>query len=345
MTLRKPKPKPVRAAPSPKQARAKMGSTPKPSASGKAKRSPRRKDAPRAELARLRAELTTLERGRAELCSVLSHDLRNPLTVVVWSAQLLARRLPTDDAAGRHLQSITRAAEEMNQILHELGDAARIPDGRLAQAIELVEGEIRPLAEQAVAANQGQINSKQITLAFEVPADLGTIACDKDRMGRVLTALLSGALRRSPKGGRVSLSASRRVSGHGEELRIDVEDAGPEIPPDDQEALFTLPTAPRPGSPRRPRPTGSAIALFVARGVIEAHGGRLWVESEPGQGARFVLTLPVAATAVTAPGSPDPPVPMGGSPNPPVPMGDSPNPPVSASRSRSGAGGRGRSRG
>lgn len=264
----------------------------------KAKRSPRRKDDPRAELARVRAELDALERGRAELCSALSHDLRNPLTVVVWSAQLLARRIPQDDAARRHLEGVTRAAEEMNQMLHELSDAARIPDSRLGQALELAEAEVGPLAEQAAAAHRAQIQSKEIALTLDLPQSLGTISCDDDRVVRVLAALISGAVRRSPKGGAVILRGSRRASGRREEVRIVVEDGGPDIPPEDWEALFALPTAAPPGVPRRPRPGNSAIALFVARGVIEAHGGRLWLESKPGQGARFVLTLPALPRAL-----------------------------------------------
>ena len=279
MTPRKPRAKAVRAAP----------------ASREAKRSPRRKDDHRAELPTVRSERDAFERDRAELCSALSHDLRNPLTVVVWSAQLLARRIPQDDAARRHVDGITRAAEEMNQMLHELSDAARIPVGRLGQAIELAEAEVGPLAEQAAAANRAQIHSKEIALTLDLPTDLGTISCDKERIARVLAALMSAAVRRSPKGGAVILRASRGVSGRRAEARIVVEDGGPDIPPEDREALFALPTAPAPGSARPPRPGGSAIALFVARGVIEAHGGRLWLEPKPDQGARFVLTLPAGA--------------------------------------------------
>ena len=72
-----------------------------------------------------------------------------------------------------------------------------------------------------------------------------------------------------------------------------MEDEGPAIDPADLEAVFTLPAAPSPGTVRRPRPAGSAIALFVARGVAEAHGGRIWVDPDADQGARFILALPV----------------------------------------------------
>jgi signal transduction histidine kinase len=251
----------------------------------------------RAEIAALRAEIDALTRDRAELCSALSHDLRNPLTVVVWSAQLLARRVPEGDPARRHLDGVTRAAEELNQMLSELSDAARIPDGRLARVIEPTEDALAPLLEQAAAASRPQIEAKGLALTLDLPPDLGAIACDRERITRLVASLVAGAVRRSPKGGAVRVSAGRRGAGAREEVRISVEDRGPVIEPVDREVIFTLPAATPPGETRRPRPAGSAIALFVARGVAEAHGGRIWVDPAADQGARFVLSLPVSPSS------------------------------------------------
>jgi signal transduction histidine kinase len=242
----------------------------------------------------LRAEIAALERDRAELCSVLSHDLRNPLTVVVWSAQMLARRLPPEDASRRALDAVARAADEMNQMLLDLSDAARIHDGRLPAALALEACEPAALVEQAAASTRVMAQSKALTITLDVPPELPPLLCDRERIARVLGGILGNAARRTPRGGAVSVHAARVGDGGRDALRIVVEDGGPEIAREDRATLFSLPAAPSPGAPRRPRTMTPAIALFVARGVVEAHGGELDLESEPGQGARFVLTLPAS---------------------------------------------------
>jgi signal transduction histidine kinase len=249
----------------------------------------------------LRNELEALERDRAELCSALSHDLRNPLTVVVWSSQILARVLPPGDAGRRHVDTIARAAEEMNQILYDLSDAARISDGRLASALCLERGDVAALVEQALAPNRGLVETKQVALEVDVAADLAPLQCDRERVARVLAGLVSNAVRRTPKQGAVAVRAAGFVddgfgdgapivSGGREGLRFAVEDAGPDVPVDDRAWLFALPKAPEPGAPRRPRT--HAVSLYVARGIIEAHGGRMWIEGRPDRGSRLIFTLP-----------------------------------------------------
>lgn len=265
-----------------------------------AKSRPRRPRRPAGAAAReaddrrsLREELDALERSRAELCSALSHDLRNPLSVVVWSAQLLSRRITPEDAARRHLDAIARAAEEMNQILHDLSDAARIPDGRLAAALALEHGEIGPLVDQAAAPSRPQAAGKELALTLDAGPEVGSLSCDRERITRVIGGLIATAVRRTPRGGSVTVRAERGPSAAGgEEVRVTVEDGGPEIPEADRASLFELPLAPPPGEVRRAKPVSHAVSLFVARGVAEAHGGRMALEGAPGGGARFVLTLP-----------------------------------------------------
>jgi signal transduction histidine kinase len=237
----------------------------------------------------LRAELEALERGRAELCSVLSHDLRNPLTAVIWSTQLLARQVPAGDSGRRHLDVIVRATEEITQMLDELSDAARIPDGQLALRLVLQPVEVGALVERAVAPSRALSQSKEIDLSIAVPAGLGQVMWDGDRVARVLAGLVSNAVRRTPRRGAVTLRAARRTEGGTDGVRIAVEDGGPDIAEKERESLFELPTVLPPGVPR---PVSPALGPFVARGVIEAHGGRIWIEGEPGRGTTFVLTLP-----------------------------------------------------
>jgi len=238
----------------------------------------------------LRMEIHALERARAELCSVLSHDLRNPLTVILWSTQMLGKSLPGEAGARRNLDAIGRASEEMSQMLHDLSDAARIPDGRLQ--LSRASGDVAALVEQSVAASRTLAQTKQLTLAVEIEPKLGPVRWDRDRMARVLGGLVSNAVRITPKGGSIAVRAERFVESGREGVRLSVEDRGPGIPADQRASLFDLPAAPQPGAPGRARVQSPGVALFVAQGVVEAHGGRIWVESEPGQGSKFVMALP-----------------------------------------------------
>jgi signal transduction histidine kinase len=251
-------------------------------------REPRSRTSARLELRceALRAEIHELERARAELCSVLSHDLRNPLTLIHWNTQILGRHLP-DDGPHRLLDTMKRAAAEMSQILDDLADASRIPDGRLI--LRLTRADLPALVEAAVAPSRPGAAAKDITLQVEIDAGLGEACCDHDRVGRVLAGLVAGALRRTPRGGSIAVRAQL---GDGV-VRILIEDSGVDVPEYERASLFDLPPAVPPGVSRGSRALSPAIALFVARGVLEAHGGHIRFEGEPNRGSRFELALPL----------------------------------------------------
>jgi signal transduction histidine kinase len=206
---------------------------------------------------------------------------------------MLGRRVPPGEAGRHHLDAITRAAEELNQMLHELSDAARIADGRIAASLTIEPAAAADLVERAIAPTRGLVETKNLALTVEVAPELGALACDAERVVRVLAGLFGNAARRTPKGGRLAVRA-QAFEGAG--VRFSVEDGAPDLAPEERAALFELPAAPPPGAPRRPRAVSPAIAPYVARGVIEAHGGRIWIEGEPGRGSRFVITLPADPT-------------------------------------------------
>ncbi len=234
----------------------------------------------------LHAEIHALERARAELCSVLSHDLRNPLTLIHWNSQLLGRHLPAEGPT-RLLDTMKRAAAEMSQILDDLSDASRIPDGRLILRFTRIT--VACVVEAAVAPSRAGAASKEVALAVHVEEGIGPLSCDQDRLVRVLAGLVAGALRRTPRGGSMAV----RAGVAGELLRIVVEDAGVDVPDHERASLFELPPAVPPGVSRAARALSPALGLFVARGVLEAHGGHVTFEGEPGCGSRFVLALPL----------------------------------------------------
>jgi signal transduction histidine kinase len=230
---------------------------------------------------------------RAELCSALSHDLRNPLTVIVWSAQILGRKMPPEDASRHHLDAISRAAEELNNMLHDLSDAARIADGRMSTALVLEAVDVAALIDQAVAPTRALVKSKDLALSVEVSPELGAISWDKERVTRLLAGLVANAARRTPKSGRILVQASPAGLGERAATRIVIEDGAPDIPDRERATLFDLPAAPQAGAQRKPRALSPAIGLYVAKGIIEAHGGKMGLERvAQGEGTRFVVVLP-----------------------------------------------------
>ena len=249
----------------------------------------------------LEEQMEALERARAELCSVLSHDLRNPLTVILWSAQGLTKHLPADHPGRRQLDTIRRASDELNQMLDDLSDASRIRDGRLK--LTLGSHTIASLVDGALASIRTLREAKEITLDLQLADGLGPVRCDGERLTRVLAHLLSRAIRLTPKHEVITLRAEPRAGEDGGGMRVSIDDVGPPLTGDDRAAFFDLPTAQPLDEPRRPWARGPGLALFAAAGIAEAHGGRLEIEDAPRGGTRFVLSL-LASADDEPPGSP-----------------------------------------
>lgn len=231
-----------------------------------------------------------LARARGELCSVISHDLRNALSVVLWNTQVLLRGATTDSPSRRFLDAIGRAYEEMSQLADDLSDTARLVDDRMV--LSRAPAPAPALIEDAVAAHRTAAEAKRVSFDVEVDRDLPAISVDRPRVMRALSVLFAHALRVTPKGGTITV----RASGYGAAARIAITDGGSGLPEDQRSYLFQLPVAPPRDGTRRPRQF-SAVALFVAKGLIEAHGGSLEAEHCDGKGTTFVAVLPMGDSA------------------------------------------------
>jgi len=238
----------------------------------------------------VREEPSSEARAQGELLSMLSHDLRNPLSVILVSTRMLSRNYPPagqgsgPEPPGRRLvDAITRAAEEINLMLQDFSDAARIGEDRLLISRE----ELDPAAlfTQVIAVARPLADSKSIQLSSEFAGELPPLIGDRERLSRVLATLVVNAIKFTPKSGTVALRAER----DGDHACFSITDTGPGINPEERPALFT-----RRSSSRRAVTQGVGIALFAAKGIVEAHGGRIDVESEPGCGSTFYFTLPAA---------------------------------------------------
>lgn len=223
--------------------------------------------------------------ARENVLAIVSHDLRNPLNTVSLAAEaLLARTLRTssDDTTTRQLEIIRRAVQNMERLIRDLLDMASIQAGRLK--IELERQAIAPFLHEALLLLAPQALERGVTLREALHVGDVEVLCDRGRLVQILNNLVGNAIKFCRPGDQVTVSAEAR-EGH---LLFAVADTGPGIPPEQAGRVFDAYAGAR-GSERG----GTGLGLFITRGLVEAHGGRIWVESEPGAGTTFWFTLPV----------------------------------------------------
>jgi signal transduction histidine kinase len=240
------------------------------------------------ENALLFEEVERAVQAREDMLSIVSHDLKNPMAALLLGIQRLARLVDeTKRPQGQQLLGrLERNIRGMNRLVDGLLDLARIEAGRLRldrrpeAAASVVARAVEPL--EPLVAERSQ------HLEVRVPGDLPTVQWDPDRIVQVLANLVGNAIKYSPPGAEILVRAERGADG----LRISVQDNGPGIPEDLLEHLFDRFWQP-PGGQKR----GHGLGLFIVKGVVEAHGGRVWVETAPGHGSTFVFTVPAAPPA------------------------------------------------
>ncbi len=225
-------------------------------------------------------------RARDELVSVVSHDLKSPLQVILLQCALIRRAggpaLP--ERTGVAIERIQRSAERMNSLIRDLLDMAKIEAGRFK--VELRDERAERLVEDAVDHFRPLAEAKGVEL--DVEAEAVAVRADGERIFQVLSNLLSNAVKFTPSGGRVSVTARQE----GPVVVFAVEDDGPGIPEDELPYVFDRYF--QTGLGRKGK--GHGLGLYIARGIVEAHAGRIWAECPPGRGCRFSFTLARSAT-------------------------------------------------
>jgi len=217
---------------------------------------------------------------------VVSHDLRSPLATILLRATALEHGLasgPADARARGAVDAMRRAAQRMSRLIEDLLDAARIEaEGRLP--LRRSRQEPSALLAEAVDAMLPQAAAKSLRVARRVEPDLPALECDAGRILQVLSNLLGNALKFTPPGGAITVGAGRR----GDEVVCFVADSGPGIPGEALPHLFD-----RFWRGDRTSREGAGLGLYISRGIVEAHGGRIWVHSS-GAGTQFFFALPAA---------------------------------------------------
>lgn len=233
--------------------------------------------------ARLYEKSQRATRAREDLLAVVSHDLRNPLGVILMNVAVMRLGPFGQEREGhKRLASIERAADQMNRLIGGLLDAASIEAGRLS--VELGRLRIAPLVSEALESLQALAESKSLHLERELPAELPDVAADAARVHQVLANLIGNAIKFTPGGGTITV----RAEPSDDTVTFSVADTGPGIEEEDLHHLFS-----RYWQAKRTARLGTGLGLFIVKGIVEAHGGEVWVESEVGAGTTFYFTLRV----------------------------------------------------
>ncbi len=229
-----------------------------------------------------------LDRLRTSFVSDVSHELRTPLTAIKGFVETLQESCVDDpETRGRFLDTVASETDRLIRLTNDLLLLTRADAGRLE--LHLSPTDLADSMERAVTQLESRAREKNIVTVVEASGAPFFVDGDADRIHQVLVNLLDNAIRFTPPEGRVSLSVRHK----GEMISCSVADTGPGIPAEEMPHIFGRFYR---GDPSRARQggDGSGLGLAIAKAIVEAHGGRLWAESEPGEGASFTFTLPVA---------------------------------------------------
>jgi len=239
------------------------------------------------ENARLYQQAREAVQLREELLAIVSHDLRNPLSTIATVASLLQKAEPTPQSATRtreHGARLRRSVQRMERLIKDLLAFASIGSGHLT--IDLQPVPVADLMREAAEAIGPAATEKRILITVgDTTPDL-VVSCDKERILQVLSNLLGNAVKFSPAETVVRLVSRRTV----DEVELSVSDGGPGIPAEALTHIFE-----RFWQAKETARQGTGLGLYIAKGIVEAHRGRVWAESILGQGSTFRFVLPLRA--------------------------------------------------
>ncbi|HLY28873.1 MAG TPA: ATP-binding protein [Aggregatilineales bacterium] len=239
---------------------------------------------------------TAMQRLQGYFLANISHELQTPLASLRTSAELLVTDHADLDVSEQHKlhTSIYRGILRLESLIDNLLASASVQAGRFkVKPLPIDLGE--PL-EEALLFMEPLLNAAALTLDVDLAADLPLVCADSRRLSQVFVNLLSNAVKYAPPGSQIALVAKTDTVSGKEIVRVSVMDSGPGIPPEAREIIFSR--FGRLDSPGARKDHGAGLGLYIARTIIESHGGSIAVEPRPGGGSCFTFTLPVAAQKV-----------------------------------------------
>jgi signal transduction histidine kinase len=226
--------------------------------------------------------------AREQVLKIVSHDLRNPLHTISMCASLMIDVPLPGDQQTLHLRRIKRAGERMNRLIQDLLDVAKLEAGRVGITPRVID--VPSLLDEAADMLAPLAQEKSIRLDREITAPLPRITADAGRVLQVLSNLVGNAIKFTPEGGRIVIGAVAVPTG----VEFTVSDTGPGIPAEQLERIFGR-FWQADAADRR----GIGLGLTIAKGIMDAHGGRLWVESKLGEGTTFHFVLGTVLPSVS----------------------------------------------
>ncbi len=251
--------------------------------------------------AQLYADLQAANLAKSEFISLVSHELKTPMTSIRGYTDLLIQGAvgTINEAQGNFLSTIRSNVNRMATLVSDLADISRIEAGRMRLEFSAVS--LNDVIQEVVRSTQAQIDEKKQHLELDIPADLPLVWGDYNRLVQIVTNLLSNATKYTPPAGTISISAQKTANqwdakGAPEVVLVGVHDNGYGIAPQDQDKIFQKFF--RSDDPNIRESPGTGLGLNISRHLVEMQGGRIWFESQPGQGSTFYFTVPVAMTAI-----------------------------------------------
>jgi signal transduction histidine kinase/GGDEF domain-containing protein len=244
------------------------------------------------ELERANEELRKVDQIKSEFVSIASHELRTPLSAIKNSVQLIlqGKTGEINENQKKFLSMADRNITRLTNILNDLLNLSKIESGKITMTFE--ELALKVPVELVLSSLQSQAQGKSLQLVMDLPEDLPTVLGDREKLEQVLTNLVGNAIKFTPEGGTISVSAG--LSDQDENLvAVSVRDTGIGIPEDQLKKVFEKFHQVE-GSLQR-SVSGTGLGLAITRGLIEAHQGTIWAESELGRGSTFRFTLPLSS--------------------------------------------------
>lgn len=239
--------------------------------------------------AQLVRELQTALIARDEMMSVVSHDLRNPVNAVKMLAAAILQEggeTPLPAAVAEHADVMLQAAKQMDALIQDLLDVSRLESGKMSVNPRVVA--IEELVGQTCAMLEPAAQASGVTMTVRLADTLPEVDVDPERTIQVLPNLIGNAVKYSKEAGEVIVTASPEE----DVVRVSIGDRGVGIPVEELPRVFD-----RFWQSKRTNRSGAGLGLTIARGIVRAHGGRIWIESSPGEGTTVHFTLPRATLA------------------------------------------------
>ena len=252
------------------------------------------------EFNRMAGKLRELDRLKERFLASVTHDLRAPLVGIQGHTELLMNDTLTDEQS-KHLETIYYSSQHLSRFINDILDLSRLE----ARAIELtrVKLDMKEVVASVVELMQVKADEYKVRLESKIAPELPPASADARWIPRILMNLVSNALKFTPEGGAVTILVSTDRTTDTPGLLVEVRDTGAGIPKEKLEFVFEKFSQVE-ETRAAARNEGTGLGLAIVKEAVQAHGGRIWAESEPGQGSRFFFTLPIATAAAPQPTPP-----------------------------------------